>query len=278
MITTELRNIAHLVAAKPKLQAGVDFMHLMRTEGILEAAKGFFPAICGGAVRDGLFTGREINDVDIFLFREMHSPVATDNPRTGAVLAQELEAVRQNLLSWLEDEEITSTSLLNTRAASYFGEQRFIDIIEFEWHDTRIQVMIPVVGQISSSLDYLLRTMPIYSGVALTMEHLRLFDATLASYYLPDNNYFVVNPRDASYLQNKFGPNARVIPVNNSREATVYGLSAFVDNSPLSVANTDDTSFMSSNSAANLARKAAAHSLEIPQGMLSAGNLGFHTL
>ncbi|MCS5737351.1 hypothetical protein, partial [Herbiconiux daphne] len=157
MITTELSNIQGLVSSSRKLTVGMEFLRLMRDEGLLEANRGFFPAICGGAVRDGLFTGREINDIDIFLFRDQRAPTVTERIGTNAEIRNELEDIRQNILAWLEDMEADSVSLLSANAEAYFGVQRFVDITQFVWREVIYQIMIPTQAQLSGGIDHLLR-------------------------------------------------------------------------------------------------------------------------
>lgn len=118
MITTELENIQGLISSNRKLSVGMDFLRLMRTEGLLEANKGLFPAILGGAVRDGLFLGREINDIDVFLFYDQRSALTTSPLTSRRERSDAMADVRQNILAWLEDMEIEWQSLLSDRASA----------------------------------------------------------------------------------------------------------------------------------------------------------------
>lgn len=268
MITTELSNIQGLISSNSKLTAGMDFMRLMRTEGLLEASRGLFPAIVGGAVRDGLFTGREINDIDIFIFRDGRSPAAVQQLTNTRDLEQEMRDYRQNLLAWLEDMEIDSRSLLSDRAASYFGGQRFLDIIEFVWNSVTIQVMIPAGNTLQHGVDNLLRTMPIYSALAITQEYLRMFDTTAAHMWLPEGTYFVATERDVPYLRHKF-PQGRALPVSNSREAAMLALTQYHRTVTLDEVNLNDTASMNVNSANSMCRRALAEKFNVPFEVLT---------
>ena len=252
MITTELSNIEGTISSNAKLSTGMDFMRLMRSEGLLEASKGLFPVICGGAVRDGLFTGREINDIDIFLFRDHRSPLVSE---TIGDLHVAMADVRQNVLAWLEDMEIEHQSLLSDRASAYFGSQQFLDIIQFVWNNVTIQIMIPLGNCLQSGVDGVMRTMPLYSAVALTLNYLRVYDLALANYCMPRNHYLVGTERDVPYLRNKF-PNGVLIPVNDSRVASVTALAHYVESIPFSEVNTLDHTQMAKNSTANLLKRA----------------------
>lgn len=268
MITTELSNIQGLISANAKLSTGLDFLRLMRSEGLLEARKGYFPAICGGAVRDGLFLGREINDIDIFLFRDNRSPLAVDNPSTSAAVAQDMRDIQQDFLAWLEDMEIPHQSLLSDRASAYFGAQRFLDIIQFVWNEVTIQVMIPLGNTLSNGIDNLLRTMPIWSGCCLTMQYLRMFDTTLSHYYLPENHFFVATDRDIPYLRHK-APDGVMVPVNTAREAVMLTLSQYMNTTTLDAMRVNDAVVMNSNNTNGLVRRAAADKLGITEAQVN---------
>lgn len=255
MITTELSNIQGLISSNAKLSVGVDFLRLMRTEGLLEASKGLFPAICGGAVRNGLFTGREINDIDVFLFRDSRSPAYQGGLDTTTALLHELTEVRQNILSWLEDQEIEWQSLLSDAASAYFGSQQFLEIVQFVWREVTIQIMIPTSRHLSNGIDHLMRTMPLYSAVALTMDYVRVYDLALANYCLPRNQYFVGTERDIPYLRHKF-PGGVYLPVSGSREASVAALSFFIESAPLADINMNDSQMMGINSTNSLLKRA----------------------
>lgn len=273
MITTDIVNIQGLISANAKLATGVQFMHTMRSEGLLEACKGYFPAILGGAVRDGLFLNREIHDIDIFLFRDSRSPVATDVDRTSNGVRNSVGEIRQNILAWLEDMEIEHQSLLSDRASAYFGSNQFSEILQFVWNDVTIQIMIPTAEMMSTSIDNLLRTMPIFSGVALTMDYLRMFDTTLAHYYLPENHYFVATDRDVPYLRNK-APNGILIPVSTARESVLMTLGQrFWHTAPMPTTGMPlgdgQNTFLNMNATPHITARAFMEKLGLERGMVN---------
>ena len=254
MITMEVAHLQNHIAASEKLSVGYDFMQLIRSEGLVDVTTGLFPAICGGAVRNGLFLNTPINDVDIFLFKS-----SSGDRRVQLSTQRDLDQIRDNILSWLEDEGIESQSLLSS---NYMGNQTFTDIIQFVWRNVTIQVMIPGVTSASQSIDNLLRTLPIYSSVVLTLEYLRMFNITVAQYYLPEHVYYVGSDRDISYLRNK-DPNSTVIPIANAGDAIGPALSQFVNTLPLGNVNLSDAELIRSNTAMSLVKRAFCHKLGV---------------
>lgn len=256
MITTELENIQGLISSNRKLSVGMDFLRLMRTEGLLEANKGLFPAILGGAVRDGLFLGREINDIDVFLFYDQRSALTTSPLTSRRERSDAMADVRQNILAWLEDMEIEWQSLLSDRASAYFGQNQFHEIIQFVWRETTIQVMIPNGESLNSSIDGLMRTMPLYSTVALTLNYLRVYDLALANFCMPRNHYFVGTEKDIPYLRNK-APTGVFIPVSNTNTAISSALNHYVEaSSSLDALNVNNGASMGVNAMTSLLKRA----------------------
>lgn len=205
--------ISQRLFSNSHLTNGLLFLSRFRTENIMSRATGFSPAIVGGAVRDVVFEGRDPNDIDIFIYRNR------DLSRTEVQNSTEaFNNIREDLILWLEDQDIEHRSLLSDSAAQYDADgNRFLDIIDFVWNGTNIQVMIPrTLMHCASSVKGLISTMPLVSAAALTLEHLVFSDAFLGAQYLkPSNIYPAATDRDFAYLNRKH-PEGEILRVTHS--------------------------------------------------------------
>lgn len=216
--STSEERIQTLINGNEKLSTGMAFLQLMEEQQILTG--GVESAIVGGAVRDVFFHNQNPNDIDVFLYRARVAPLMSRN-YVQYVRDIDFGRAREEILMWLEDQDIEHESLLSERAAEYFGGQRFLDILSFEWNGVNIQIMIPN-GDMNTSplgLDGLLDTMPTYSKLCLTLDTFASTNAGFASQFLEEKPLCIT--ADIAYLRNKF-PDERFIRFSNSGNLVTY--------------------------------------------------------
>lgn len=210
--STSEERIQTLINGNEKLSTGMAFLQLMEEQQILTG--GVESAIVGGAVRDVFFHNQNPNDIDVFLYRTRVTPLMSPH-YVQYVRDIDFGRAREEILMWLEDQDIEHESLLSERAAEYFGGQRFLDILSFEWRGVNIQIMIPN-GDMNTSplgLDGLLDTMPTYSKVCLTLDTFAATNAGFTSQFLEEKPLCIT--ADIAYLRNKF-PDENYIRFANS--------------------------------------------------------------
>lgn len=272
------------ILANDKLSVGMDFLRLIRTEEFATRSDGIVPVIAGGAVRDGLFghkTNREVNDIDIFF----HRAVIQDGDvptRTMTAVGQErfnetLQNLRENILVWLEDNEIPFESLLSDAAAEYFGGQSFLDILSFEWRGVTIQIMIPNRAlHTASSAKSFLFLMPLMSGACLSLERLTMTTGFVASLNMPEGQVAAGTDRDLPYLRRKF-PDHRVVGFNSSPSLVMYALGReYINTQLVSAAPTRVDILTSSNTPASISVSATKDFLDISEAAYSTQVLRDH--
>lgn len=212
--------IQNRLESNSRLSTGLVFLSRLSSEGILDSSTtGLSPAIVGGAVRDVIFENSEPNDIDIFFYRN----TSTGN-RSRTDYHNSLNRLREDLLLWLEDQNIEHESLLSPQAEGYTQGNRFLDIISFVWLGVNIQVMIPRdFLNTASSVGSLVSQMPLISGAAITLNRLVFSDSFLASQFLRRANIYpagIERNTDYQYLRRK-RPNGRILPISNL-DALVY--------------------------------------------------------
>lgn len=210
VISRSHESIPTLLAGNARLATGLDFLNLIRESSVVERFTGLSPMIVGGAVRDVLFEGNNPNDIDIFFYRN------DSVPTTQRIINQQLQNAREDLLLWLEDQDIAYESLLSDAAANYFGGNRFLDILSFEWRGVNIQVMIPQnYLNLASNQRSLLKDMPLSAGAGITLENIVFLDTFLCCNEMRHNNIYPA-PRnmDVQYYRRK-RPNGRILRIAN---------------------------------------------------------------
>lgn len=219
MISIERSSLAVDLAANPVMNAGLSFLNVIRHENMTSLEDGLSPAIVGGAPRDVLFGDSTPNDIDIFFYRNNRVPDST----TG--INRSLNYLRENLLVWLDDSEIEFRSLLSENAAAYFGSQRFLDIIEFQYQGATIQVMIPQDRMHTpSGVANLLATIPLVSGIAVTLERVITTNAFISSCELRSHGvYPAAHDLDIQYLRRK-APSGQILRTSSSEQLVFMAL------------------------------------------------------
>lgn len=229
-VSTEESFLSSRIGRSESLSTGMDFLRLMDEQSLLTG--GVESAIVGGAVRDVLFHNTTPNDIDIFLYKA--SVGNNMSPSLRAALQDvDFELARENIILWLEDQEIEYTSLISDRAAEYFGGNRFLEILDFNWRDKHFQIMIPSEGHsaIGRGLDWLLGTMPTYSKLCLTLDYFYASNAGVACQFMAEKPLCIET--DIMYLRNKF-PNERYIRFSNSTDLVFHSLRNHVLSQPIS--------------------------------------------
>lgn len=265
------------ILANDKLSVGMDFLRLIRTEEFATRSDGIVPVIAGGAVRDGLFghkTNREVNDIDIFFHRAVEqdgdAPTRTMGVARTDQFNDTLRNLRENILVWLEDNEIPFESLLSDAAAEYFGGQSFLDILSFEWRGVTIQIMIPNRAiHTSASAKNFLFLMPLMSGACLSLERLTMTTGFVASLNMPAGQVAAGTDRDLPYLRRKF-PDHQVVGFNSSPSLVMYALGReYINTQLVSAAPTRVDILTSSNTPAGLSVSATKDFLNIEEAVYS---------
>lgn len=129
MITIPISNpsVQAKINRSEHLSVGMDLIRQWTRD--LAIPDGVVPLIAGGAVRDVFFKGTTPHDVDFFFGRDG----ITTTPSTAGV------DTKNNLMEWLEDNEIVVTSLSTEARAEYDQNGLFIDIVEFTYMGLRCQ-------------------------------------------------------------------------------------------------------------------------------------------
>lgn len=221
------------VRPNERLNTGLDFLSLLRSEEICPRSRGLSAAIIGGAVRDVFFSNCNPNDIDIFFYANL------EGGRTQQ-RAQRLVHIKEDLIVWLEDQDIPYESLLREPTSDYADEsQRFLDIISFMWRNTKIQVMIPRdVMNTAGNIFSLVSSMPTFCLIAITLEHLVVGNTFLPAYALAERNiYPCLDSKDVAYVRKK-RPNGAMVSVSSS-DALIY--LAFSVNTEGTIIPTEDT-------------------------------------
>lgn len=263
MISIERSSLAVNLAANPVMNAGLSFLNVIRHENMTLLEDGLSPAIVGGAPRDVLFGNSTPNDIDIFFYRNNRTPDST----TG--INRSLNYLRENLLVWLDDNEIEFRSLLSENAAAYFGSQRFLDIIEFQYQGATIQVMIPQDRMHTpSGIANLLATMPLVSGIAVTLERVITTNAFIAACELRGHGvYPAAHDRDLQYLRRKV-PSGQILRTGSAEQLVfmALGRQGALTYSVNSTVSFDD---MSGNTANNILRLWCSQKLGLQDSLIT---------
>lgn len=284
MLYVDTQNLGSVIVANEKLLVGMEFLRLIRSESFATIQQGIVPVIAGGAVRDGLFphkTNHEVNDIDVFFHRATteHSVHFGDARVTRAeqqTFETVLQQLRENIMVWLEDNDIPFESLLSEQAAEYFGSQRFLDIISFVWQGVTIQVMIPSSYlSLCSSAKSFLTTMPIISGACLSLDRLTMSPAFVAAINAPQGVSLAGMDVDLLYLRRKF-PNNEVIFFTTQGMMTGYSLNTYfrsVTASSIVGRTAEENRAMNVNHSSNVALRAAADFLRLDPQQVEFSNI-----
>lgn len=242
------------VAPNQRLNTGIDFLRLLRSEGICPLGEGLSPAIMGGAPRDVFFSRANPNDIDIFFFANLNYQRASST--------RVLNNLKEDLIVWLEDQNIEYESLLNEASSEYGNVNRFLDIISFNWRDTKIQVMIPS-NRLHTSGDVfsLINSMPLFSAIAITQENLIISNVFLAAYKMSESNlYPFTSYKDVAYTRKK-RPNGNLIHVA-SGDCLIY-LAFGEDARSMHISPSDQRSPEMIYRSSNPVRRSTLHQREI---------------
>lgn len=283
MLYIDTQDLSSVIAANEKLSVGMEFLRLIRRESFATIEQGIVPTIAGGAVRDGLFphkTNHEVNDIDIFFHRATteHTSHFGDGRATRAeqqIYDINLQRLRENVMVWLEDNDIPFESLLSEQAAEYFGSQRFLDIISFVWQGVTIQMMIPsnYLSLCSSSKSFL-TTMPVISGACLSLDRLTMTPAFVAAINAPQGVSLSGMDVDLPYIRRKF-PDNQVVFFTTQGMMIGYTLQAYfrsITASAIAGRTANENPITAANSGAQIALRAAADFLGLAPQQITFNN------
>ncbi len=204
MIVIPINQIEDKVAQQPDITVGRHFIEQLINNNLIP--DGICPIITGGAVRDAVLNNTAPHDIDIFIVRgqtprTQNTFVPTDR---WQALGREIES---NVKEWLESQDIEYSSLLaETTDEPYAGTSQltFTDIIEFQWHGTRIQFMF----NYPTSIEEILDNFPMMCRGAMTLDNLFM---TVHGYLAMTSPIpVVVTDREIKYVHKKW-PNSQVL-------------------------------------------------------------------
>lgn len=204
MIVIPINRIEDKVAQQPDITVGRHFIEQLINNNLIP--DGICPIITGGAVRDAVLNNRAPHDIDIFIVRGQIPRTQNTFIPTGRwqALGREIES---NVKEWLESQDIEYSSLLaEATDEPYAGTSRltFTDIIEFQWHGTRIQFMFNYPTSIEEVLD----NFPMMCRGAMTLDKLFM---TIHGYLAMTSPIpVVVTAQEIKYVHKKW-PNSQVL-------------------------------------------------------------------
>lgn len=206
MITIPNSYISSTVLGSEHLTKGLSLIESWITD--LAIPDRISPVIAGGAVRDVFFKNQTPHDIDIFF------------TISGAVPASRRREVGletyQRVMEWLEDQEITTTSLSVERRREYEGDTQYLDIIEIEWQGIPVQLMFP---EYPSNINTLMDSFPMMCKGMLGREALYfpLTGYAAMSFELPVS----MSGRDWNYVCKKY-PGQSVAHFATTSEMSSY--------------------------------------------------------
>ena len=204
MIVIPINQIEDKVAQQPDITVGRHFIEQLINNNLIP--DGICPIITGGAVRDAVINNIAPHDIDIFIVRGQ-TP-RTQNTFIRHTHWQDLgREIESNVKEWLESQDIEYSSLLaEATDEPYAGTSQltFTDIIEFQWHGTRIQFMFNYPTSIEEVLD----NFPMMCRGAMTLD--KLFMTVHGYLAMTSPIPVVVTAREIKYVHKKW-PNSQVL-------------------------------------------------------------------
>lgn len=176
----------------------------------LAIPNGIMPMVAGGMVRDVYFQDNEPHDVDMFFVRTSDTSSLISSSEASGM------GVMSSVMEWLEDHDVTWSSLSRESIREYSNETSFLDIVEFQYEGIRYQLMFHENLQHANSL---MGTFPVMCRAALSPHGIH-FPLTGYAAMNAGAPVAIVN-RDWRYVSKKY-PLQNVLQFSSTSELVGY--------------------------------------------------------